>query len=54
MLDLFTRCAGYGPDIFRPRRIGVAVSVPAYRPLVRGPAETRNCMEGSAALSALR
>ena len=54
MLDLFARCAGYGPDIFRPRRIGVAVSVPPYRAPVRSGADGRDCIEGSAALRALR
>lgn len=53
MLDLFTRCAGYAPDIFRPRRIGLPVTVPPYAAPARGAADGRDCIEGSAALRAL-
>jgi len=55
MLDLFTRCAGYAPGTYRPRRIGLPVAVPPYATPARASViDARDCAEGSAALKALR
>lgn len=54
MLELFTRCAGYAPDVFRPHRIGQAIEIPAYAKPARVTADQADCQESSAALRALR
>lgn len=57
MLDLFTACAGFAPDIFARKTIGQPIDIPPYARPARTPADAatrERCIEGSEALSALK
>lgn len=57
MLDLFTACAGYRPDIFARRAIGQPIDIPLYAAPARGTADAATrarCVEGSPELAALK